>query len=334
MDLSIIIVNYKSSRLILDCIRTIVAETHAISYEVIVVDNDSHDDSATAIPAAYPFVKYLQAGYNSGFARANNMGLRLATGDHLLLLNPDTLILNGALDKAVPRFSASTFVACGVQQLNGDGTPQISGNYFMKGGLNHLLPLPYWGSLIRWVGYRLKTKVPNVASASTEEIVDWISGAFLMVKRGAIEQAGLMDEDFFLYAEEVEWCSRLRKIGQLVIFGDLNIVHLQGETTSDAFGSNEKGYYGLYDRMGLQLMVSNHLRVRKQFGVMWFLILLLNYTFAIPVFFIGTILEGIFRLKNPFRYMRQVRGLTVNVFKLWGLAPTIIRNKPHFYKLL
>lgn len=334
MDLSIIIVNYKSSRLILDCLRTIVAETRDISYEVIVVDNDSGDDSATEIPAAYPFVKYIQMGYNSGFSRANNAGMRVSIGEHILLLNPDTLILHRALDRCVSRFSGSNLVACGVQQLNADGTPQISGNYFMKGGINHLLPLPYWGALMRWVGYKLKTRVPNVAEASAEHPVDWISGAFLMVKRAVLDKAGLMDEDFFLYAEEVEWCSRLKRQGPLAIYGDLNIVHLQGETTSDAFGTNEKGYYGLYDKMGLQLMVSNHLRVRKQFGVFWFLFLLLNYTIAIPVFFICTVLEGLFRSRQPFRYMRQVGGLTVNVLKLWGLSPLIIRNKPHFYKLL
>jgi GT2 family glycosyltransferase len=334
MDLSVIIVNYKSSRLILDCINTIVAETTVISYEVIVVDNASGDNSEQEILAAYPFVQFIQMGYNAGFSRANNAGLRAAKGDHLLLLNPDTLILQHALDRSVQRFAESNFVACGVQQLNADRSLQISGNYFMKGGLNHLLPLPYWGKVIRWIGYQLKTKVPNVQEAGTAHEVDWISGAFLMVKRSTLDKAGYMDEDFFLYAEEVEWCSRLRKQGGLVIFGDINIIHLQGETTGDAFDSAEKGYYGLYDRKGLQLMLSNHVRVRKQFGVAWYFILLLNYTFAIPVFFFGSLLEGIFRLHNPFRYMPQVWGLTKNVCYLWCLTPVIIKNKPHFYKVL
>jgi GT2 family glycosyltransferase len=334
MDLSIIIVNYKSSRLILDCISTIVAETTNISYEVIVVDNASGDDSEQQLKTAYPFVQFLQMGYNAGFSRANNAGLRIAQGEQLLLLNPDTLILDKALDRCVQRFSGSSLIACGVQQLNADRTLQISGNYFMKGGLNHLLPLPYWGKVIRWLGYQLKTKVPNVQEASTEHHVDWISGAYLMVKRSSIDKAGYMDEDFFLYAEEVEWCSRLRRQGELAIYGDINIIHLQGETTGDAFDSDEKGYYGLYDRKGLQLMLSNHVRVRKQFGVLWYFILLLNYSFAIPVFFIGGIFENIFKGRNPFRFMPQVWGLTKNVFRLWWLTPTILRNKPHFYKVL
>lgn len=334
MQLSVIIVNYNSHGLINDCIDTILSQTKEISYEVIVVDNQSAAGSLAQIVAKHPFVKPIEMGYNGGFSRANNAGLRAATGEYLLLLNPDTLILDGALDKCVQRFSTSEFAACGVQQLNADHSPQISGNYFMKGGLNHLLPLPYWGKVLRWVAFKMKTKVPNVQQASSVHEVDWISGAFLMIKRSTLEKAGYMDEDFFLYAEEVEWCSRIRRIGKLAIFGDINIVHLQGETTGEAFDSEEKGYQGLFDRKALQVMLSNHVRVRKQFGVGWFLFLLLNYTFAVPVFFFGSIIENLFKGRNPFKYMPQVWGLTKNVFALWRFSPVIIRNKPHFYKVL
>ena len=88
---------------------------------------------------------------------------------------------------------------------------QISGSRFVKWGLNHLLPLPYWGNFLRWVGYKIGSKDPNIQQAKRVEEVDWITGAFLMVKKNAVEKAGFMDEDFFLYAEEVEWCSRLKK---------------------------------------------------------------------------------------------------------------------------
>jgi GT2 family glycosyltransferase len=334
MQLSVIIVNYNSHGLINDCIDTIVRETKATSYEVIVVDNQSAAGSLAQIVARHPFVIPIEMGYNGGFSRANNAGLRAAKGDYLLLLNPDTLILHGALDKCVSRFSASEFAACGVQQLNADHTTQISGNYFMKGGLNHLLPLPYWGKVLRWVAFKMKTKVPNVKQASSVHEVDWISGAFLMIRRSTLEKAGYMDEDFFLYAEEVEWCSRIKRIGKLAIFGDINIVHLQGETTGEAFDSEEKGYQGLFDRKALQVMLSNHLRVRKQFGVLWFLFLLLNYTFAVPVFFFGSIIENLLKGRYPFKYMPQVWGLTKNVCALWKYSPIIIRNKPHFYKVL
>jgi GT2 family glycosyltransferase len=334
MLLSIIIVNYNTDALIIDCIDTIIKQTQDTAYEIIVVDNLSAAGSLDKILAAHPSVKGIQMGYNAGFSRANNAGLKAATGEYLLLLNPDTLILDRALDRCVQRFSTSSQIACGVQLLNPDHTTQISGNYFMKGGLNHLLPLPYWGGLLRWIGYKLNTKVPNVQEAKAVHEVDWISGAFLMVKKEVLGKAGYMDEDFFLFAEEVEWCSRIHKLGVLAIYGDINIIHLQGESTGEAFDSAEKGYYGLYDRKGLQVMLSNHLRVRKQFGVGWYMVLLLNYTFAVPVFFFGSIIEGVFRLRNPFRYMKLVAGLTKNVAVLWRFTPTIIRNKPHFYKVL
>ncbi|HEY0612960.1 MAG TPA: glycosyltransferase family 2 protein, partial [Chitinophaga sp.] len=238
MDLSVIIVNYKSAALIQDAIRTVIEQTAAITYEIIVVDNHSQDNSQQLITQQYPQVRWVQMDYNAGFARANNAGMRIALGDMLLLLNPDTLVLDHALDTAVQRFRTSVHAACSVQLLNPDGSPQITGNYFMKGGLNHLLPLPYWGALLRRLGYALNTKVPNVRSAKTEQKVDWINGAFLMVKRATIEQVGMMDEDFFLYAEETEWCSRIKRAGTLVVYGDLHVVHLQGETAQATFESS------------------------------------------------------------------------------------------------
>ena len=161
--------------------------------------------------------------------------------------------------------------------------------------------------------------------------VDWINGAFLMVKKQAIEIAGLMDEDFFLYAEETEWCSRLRKAGKLCIYGDINVIHLQGETTNQAFDS-AGGYYNLFDRKGLQIMLSNLVRIRKEFGVGWFIFMLAAYIFEIPVFFIGVVISKIFLSK---RYsLSQVKKYAANIFEIIKLSAKIIRNRPHFYKVL
>ncbi|MBP6661019.1 MAG: glycosyltransferase, partial [Chitinophagales bacterium] len=96
MDLSIVIVNYKSPQLILSCLKTIYNETKIISFEIIIVDNDSNDDSRQIIQQHYPNVQWIQMDYNSGFARANNAGIRNAKGEFLLLLNSDTLILENA----------------------------------------------------------------------------------------------------------------------------------------------------------------------------------------------------------------------------------------------
>ncbi len=331
MQLSIIIINYKSVQLVVDCLQSVFNQNSKITCEIIVVDNDSRDNSREKIKNIFPAVRYLEMDYNSGFARANNEAIRKADGDVVLLLNADTIIENNAIENCYNFFINSQYVACGVQLLNVDRTPQISGNYIMKGGLNYLLPLPFLGAALKFIASIFKVKKPNVPEAKGLVEVDWINGAFLMVKRQAIEIAGLMDEDFFLYAEETEWCSRLRKVGKLCIYGDINVIHLQGETTNHAFGS-AGGYYNLFDRKGLQVMLSNLVRIRKEFGVGWFIFILCAHLFEILIFFIGAIILKIF-FSRRYSFL-QVKNYAANVFKILKLAPTIIRNQPYFYKVL
>ncbi len=330
--LSIIIVNYKSAQLVCDCARSIYAQNSTTSFEIIVVDNYSEDGSREKITSLFPQITWLQMSYNSGFARANNEGIRASKGAVVLLLNSDTIIENNAIEKCVNNLYASKYVACGVQLLNADGTPQISGNYAMKGGLNYLLPLPFLGNLLKSFANLFGVKKPNVPDATGVVEVDWINGAFLMVKKTAIEKAGLLDEDFFLYAEEAEWCSRLKKVGKLCIYGDMHVIHLQGETSNETFNSSGKGYMNLFDKKGKQIMLSNLLRIRKEFGVGWFVFILSFYTLEIPIFFIGVLISKIFLSKKY--SLQQTKKYAGNVFSIITLSPKIISGKPYFYKLL
>jgi GT2 family glycosyltransferase len=334
MDLSIIIVNYKTPALVLDCLDTLYAETKGIVFEIIVVDNASGDDSRALILAARPSVRWIQMDYNAGFARANNEGVRQSRGPVVLLLNSDTLVEDKAIEGCYRALAGGPYVAAGVQLLNPDRTPQISGNFFMKGGLNYLLPLPYLGNWIRAAGNLFKIDKPNIPNAEALVEVDWINGAFLMVKKEAIDRAGLMDEDFFLYAEEAEWCGRLRRLGKLCIYGQYHVIHLQGASANDTFGSTGKGYYNLYDRKGLQIMLSNFVRIRKQFGVGWFLVQLLFYILDIPFFGIGVLFSrpgGKVRTRYSGTQWRQY---CANVGFVLSKSLIIIRNKPYFYKVL
>jgi GT2 family glycosyltransferase len=333
MKLSIIIVNYKTPGLLLDCLASIY-KFGVQDMEIIVVDNFSEDDTQHLLKSNFPAVRFMQMGYNAGFARANNAGIRQAAGQAVLLLNSDTIILDDAINISVDMFLLSDQVACGVQLLNPDGSPQISGNYAMRGGLNYLLPLPYLGKFLKAMAGLLKVQKPNVPMATGVVEVDWINGAYLMVKKSAIDKAGLLDEDFFLYAEEAEWCSRLKKAGRLCIYGGIHVLHLQGETANDAFGSSGKGYFNLFDRKGLQIMLSNFVRIRKQFGAGWFCIGLLFYLLAIPVFLIGLLISKLFRGSGSGYQFSQWAGYCKNVFALCGFAPAILANKPHFYKVL
>lgn len=334
LDLAIIIVNYRSANLILDCIESIYAQQMKIAFEIIVVDNDSKDNSKNLIQEKFPGVRFLDMGYNAGFARANNKGMREVKAKSYLLLNPDTLVRDNAIEKAFLQLHESKHIACGVQLLNRDGSHQISGSYFMTGGLNLLLALPYWGKFLRSIAFAIQVKKPHVKEAASEVLVDWISGAFLMIKSQVLEEVGEMDEDFFLYGEEVEWCSRMGKKGSLALFGNYAVVHLMGEAIGDATATSDKSYSNLFDKKGLQLMISNLVFVRKKFGIGWYLIHLINYTITIPVYLVLGVLEFILGYNSLGKFINRFLGFTSNVLKAWMLLPTIASNRPHFYKML
>jgi GT2 family glycosyltransferase len=331
--LSIVIVNYKSPQLIIDCLRSIYQYNTHYAFEIIIVDNHSQDGSKAMILNHFNDIKWMEMGYNAGFARANNAGIRQSTSDTFLLLNPDILFDDDSLEKCFQAFSISSHVASTVQLLNPDRTLQISGGYFIRGALNNLLPLPVLGKIFKWLGNLLGVRKTSLKQASNITEVDWINGAFMMVKKQAIEKAGMFDEDFFLYAEEIEWCSRLKKAGKLAVYGDLHAMHLQGQTANLAFDSSGKGYYNLYDKKGRQIMVSNFLRIRKQFGIFWLLFHWLFYVLEIPFFILLTLVQNILFLKNKYSFL-QLAGYISNLIYLTGKIPPMITNKPHFYKVI
>ncbi|MBP6000256.1 MAG: glycosyltransferase, partial [Sediminibacterium sp.] len=287
MLLSIIIVNYNSGALLLDCLQSAELDLFDLDkVEWIIVDNSNNTGDKNLITTAFPMVQWVDMGYNAGFARANNQGIELSKGQLVLLLNPDTLLKPGVLLATAHELIQSNLIAAGVQLVHLDGQPQFSASNFMMGGLNHLLPLPYWGAFIKSAASLFIKEKPALIQAANYTEVDWISGAFLMVKKEAIQKAGMLDPEFFLYAEEVEWCARLGKFGKMAVFGNYSIVHLIGQSIQEASNAEDNSYTNLTDKKGLQLMVSNHLRIRKQYGVLWFLFQLLNYTWTVPVYLI------------------------------------------------
>ena len=335
MDVSIIIINYKSAKLVMDCVESIYRQASQYSFEIIIVDNDSKDDCEEKVMAAFPATRWLQTGYNAGFARANNAGIRIANGEYVLILNADTIITDGAIDKSLTLIKQATdAVGCGVQLLNTDGSNQISGAHFVTGGLNTLLPLPYLGKLIRYLGYRFKSAIPSVQTINDQIEVDWIVGAYILVKKETLQKAGLMDEEFFMYAEEIEWCSRLRKQGKLYLFAKPKVIHIGGGTSSDYYTTAEnENSKNLWNKKGRQIIVSNMLRIRKQFGAGWFLIIAGTYLFEIPIFFICLLLHKIFTVnkatytfKNWIDYVKNMGVLLRYFFKIYF-------NQPHFYKV-
>ena len=328
MQLSIIIINYKSPELIIDCLTSIYAETKGISYEILIVDNHSQDNSKQLIMQQYPEVTWIEMPYNSGFSRANNAGIKVAKGQYVLLLNSDTIILENALDKIIHYVEQNkNVVAASVQLLNADLTPQNAGNYFVKGGLNILLTLPVINVFIKKLALLFKVIKPSIVSSSTINYVDWISGAFMLVKKTVIDNSGLMDEDFFLFSEEIEWCSRLRKCGEIVVYTDIKTIHLEGGTTKKLATNVAKNYFEYWTPKGAQLMLSNLLRIRKQYSIFWMFCNFMIYIVEIPIL----LLAAVFSAKYTFA---NVKAYTKNVVKMFKYIPIIIRNKSYFYKIM
>jgi GT2 family glycosyltransferase len=335
MDLSIIIVNFNSATFTINCIDSIVGSNMRMKYEIIVVDNASDVHDEEKIRKRFPSVNWIQTGYNAGFARANNAGIRASKGDCILLLNADTIVKNNSIDKVYHQFSSQEkYIACGVQLLNEDGTHQHSGAKFIKGGANILLPLPYLGKMIKSLAQIFQVKQPNVFSVNKDEDVDWIIGAFILTKRVYIEKAGMLDEDFFMYAEEIEWCSRLRKFGPMVLFANADIIHLGGGSSSNYY--NMKQYDNsrdIWSKKARQIIVSQMLRVRKQWGIFWYLFNLFAYYIEIPIFGIGFLLESLFRAKNKDFEFSQFAGFAKNMILSLPFFMDILLNRHKFYKV-
>lgn len=335
MDVSIIIINYKSCKLVMDCIKSIVQQTKPGTYEIIVVDNDSRDGAYEIIMDAYPATIWLQLDYNAGFARANNAGMKIASGNYFLILNADTIILDQAINKSIALLkNYAGAIGCGVQLLNTDGTTQISGAHFIKGGLNTLLPLPYFGRLVRYLGYKFKSTVPSVQHVQKDVEVDWVVGAYMLVKADAVRRAGMFDEDFFMYAEEIEWCGRLRQQGKLLLFAEPKVIHIGGGTSSDYYSTeeNENGK-NLWDKKGRQIIVSTLLRIRKQFGIFWYFVVIGTYVLEIPVFFCCLLADKIINWGKTKYHWKNVADYTKNIGVLLGYFFKILTNKPYFYKV-
>lgn len=273
MTLSIVIVNYKSESLILDCLRSIYRYTKDISYEVIVIDNSFVKEKNKDVLNEFPTTIWKDLGYNAGFSIANNEGIHLAKGEFILFLNADTLLMDESIEKALIYLqSNSQNIAVGAIQIDvhGNKIPYFRTQNEIR---KQLFILP--NSLItEKIGDLLLPKERFQSNNETNNLV----GAFLLVsKKNAIE-SGQWDEDFFLYAEDVEFCQRLSKLGKLLYFEDVKIIHL---ITENPYRNKSTSFV---NRFNLQVQLSNLLWIRKSYGILSYLIIMINYWVLLPVF--------------------------------------------------
>jgi GT2 family glycosyltransferase len=226
VDLSIIIVNYNSMAFIEECLASI-ARHADVSHEVIIVDNASTDDSVTFIRRHFPEVKLVESKKNLGFARGNNLGAQYASGRFLLLLNNDTKLLSPlspVLDFLKRHEDAGI---AGARLLNLDGTVQFSVGYYhnpLRLLVSWMLPagstMPEWGQL-----YEKKEQFYQ----DSHNDLDWITGAFMLIKRDVWDQLKGMDSSFFMYMEDVDFCQRAKSQGWKTVYTpDVSLIHYEG----------------------------------------------------------------------------------------------------------
>jgi len=234
---SIIIVNWNTRELLRRCLDSVYATVPPLPFEVIVVDNASEDGSADMVAERFPQAALIRSGSNLGFAAGNNLGLRMASGRYAMLLNPDTELLPGAVREMVGFADAHPGVAAvGPKLLNPDGSLQKNGRTFTNLwrealGLTKLYYV--WARLDRRADWgREDFDVPAR--------VDEVSGACMLVRKSAVDEVGLLDERFFMYYEEVDWCRRMGKAGWEVHYlPSAQVIHhwSQGAKKSGLTGS-------------------------------------------------------------------------------------------------
>jgi N-acetylglucosaminyl-diphospho-decaprenol L-rhamnosyltransferase len=225
--IDVVIVSFNTRTELVACLQSLFEPAPRRLARVFVVDNASTDGSAAAVRAAWPAVTVIEMGRNAGFAAANNAGIRQATAPLVLLLNSDTVVPPGAIDTLADRLIATGATAAGPRLIDASGRPEISFG-------SMLTPWTEFVQARRQRRARRGTPADlRWASMLTrvERVVDWVTGACLLVRRDAALAAGLLDERFFMYEEDVDFCAALRARGGRVLFTPTaEVIHLGGRS--------------------------------------------------------------------------------------------------------
>lgn len=222
MKLSIVIVNYNVRHYLTACLDSVARALDDIEGEVFVVDNNSSDDSVETIIRDYLWVHLINNKENLGFSKANNIAIRQSKGEYVLLLNPDTIVGKNTLRGVVEFLDNNPKAgAAGVRMHNGDGT--------LAPESRRAIPRP-WIAGLKMLGF---TKRYYMSHLSWDEpgLIEVVSGAFFMVRRAALDEVGLLDEDFFMYGEDIDLSFRILKGDWQNWYLPYDIVHYKGQST-------------------------------------------------------------------------------------------------------
>jgi GT2 family glycosyltransferase len=231
VDISVIIVSFNTCNILRRCLQTLLKKASAVQFETIVVDNASQDDSADMVEREFPQVTLIRSPINLGFAAANNLAFQQATGEFIVLLNSDAFLTEEALSLSLQLMRDNPNIGIGGARLIGrDNSWQPSARMFPN-LLNHFLTLSglaYKYPKSKFFGRFDRTWAnPNLAAE-----VDWVPGAYSIIRHDVLKQVNYFDEKFFLYYEEVDLCRRIQQAGYAVwYFPDVVVVHIGGESS-------------------------------------------------------------------------------------------------------
>jgi len=273
MDLSIIIVNYKTFELTKNAIKSVL-DTVGVSFEILVVDNDSQDDSYENLQLKFSEevakgeIKFIANSSNEGFAIANNIAIRKSIGDYILLLNSDTIVKEGTIDSCLEYIKKHDDVgAIGPKILLPDGSLDKAAKRSFPNPLNSFYKL-FGISKIKRNSKFNNYNLDNLDENKVYE-VDSLTGAYILVSKEVISEVGLLDEDYFMYGEDIDWCYRIKKAGwKIVYYGKVEIIHYKGSSSKK---QKSKLIYEFYRAM--YLFYNKHYKEEYSFITRFFVYL-------------------------------------------------------------
>ncbi len=230
-DVSVIIVSFNTREVLRQCLQSVLDDSSGIAAEILVVDNSSSDGSPEMIEQDFPQVRVIRSAINLGFGEGNNVALREARGRYFVLLNSDAFFVKGALPRAIQHMDEDSSVGLGGCRLIGrDGVSQPSSRCFhtVVGDLIVLSGLAAKFPKSKFFGGFDRTWANEHEPAP----VDWVPGAFTILRPSALQKVGYFDPAFFLYYEEVDLCMRMKKVGIPVWYWpDIEVIHIGGESS-------------------------------------------------------------------------------------------------------
>lgn len=306
MDLSIIIINWNTRDMLRNCLHTVYANSPKSKFEVIVVDNASEDESQQMVSREFPMARLLCNPENLGFAAANNRAMKVAGGSYMLLLNSDTLVHGDVLEQSLVYMrDNSQMGAMGCRVLNADGSLQHSTSQFPT--LLNLLLQTLGLDRVSYIPFLQRYRMLNW-NRKTARSVDTVSGCFMLIRRECVEDIGLLDESFFFFGEETDWCRRMRTAGWGVAFAPV------GEITH--FGGGSSGSLNhKRDLMLTEATVRLHRKNSGFFAAALVFILLAGFNVSRLVFW--GLSAKITRRNSSAERMKHFVGVTRHIASAW-----------------